>query len=127
MGISTGSVSAIIESFRKEDPQFDLLRAVAVKLKSQNMDVRDFAPLVRLRGVLKDKGLLTGTTGSESLELVQDRMEGLLIGLDVFCFKRGLSIEDFVSLVTNMYNVSENLGVRLAKFPAYIAELKSMY
>jgi hypothetical protein len=36
LGISTGAVSGIIEDLRKDDPQFDLLREVAVKLKNQN-------------------------------------------------------------------------------------------
>ena len=33
LGISTGTESGIIEDFRRDDPQFDLLREVAVKLK----------------------------------------------------------------------------------------------
>jgi hypothetical protein len=33
LGISTGAESGIIEDFRRDDPQFDLLREVAVKLK----------------------------------------------------------------------------------------------
>jgi uncharacterized protein YerC len=35
LGISTGAVSGIIEDLRKDDPQFDLLREVAVKLKNK--------------------------------------------------------------------------------------------
>ena len=33
--ISTGAVSSIIEDFRRDDPQFDLLREVAVKIKNK--------------------------------------------------------------------------------------------
>jgi DNA-binding NarL/FixJ family response regulator len=40
LGISTGAVSGIIEDLRKDDPQFDLLREVAVKLKNQNWDIQ---------------------------------------------------------------------------------------
>jgi transcriptional regulator with XRE-family HTH domain len=123
--ISTGAVSSIIEDFRRDDPQFDLLREVAVKIKNQNMDIQSFAPLVRVYDVLREKGLLTGITGQETLELMQNRMEAIIVALEVFCFKQEqLSIEDFVSLITNMYNAADKLGISLDRFPAYITELK---
>jgi hypothetical protein len=123
--ISTGAVSSIIEDFRRDDPQFDLLREVAVKIKNQNMDIQSFAPLVRVYEVLREKGLLTGITGQETLELMQNRMEAIIVALEVFCFKQEqLSIEDFVSLITNMYNAADKLGISLDRFPAYITELK---
>jgi hypothetical protein len=40
------------------------------------------------------------------------------------CFKGELSIEDFISLITNMYNTADKLGIPLDRFPAYITELK---
>src|SRR5215211_8608724 len=73
--ISTGAVSSIIKDFGKDDPEFDLLREVAVKIKDQGIDIQSFAPLVRLYKVLREKGLLTGITGQQSLELMQSRME----------------------------------------------------
>jgi hypothetical protein len=88
------------------------------------LDIQSFAPLVRLYEVLREKGLLTGTTGQGSLEMMQNRMEALIIGLEVFCFKEQLSVEDLVSLVTNMYNTSDNLGIPIQRFPSYITELK---
>jgi hypothetical protein len=125
LDISAGAVSSIIEDSRRNDPQFDLLRGVAVKIKNQNMDVESFAPLVRLYEVLKEKELLTGITGKESLELMQDRMEAKIVALEVFCFKKEqISIEDFVSLVTRMYATADKLGIPLDRFPAYEMELK---
>src|SRR5918994_56600 len=124
IGISTGAVSSIIKDFRRDDPHFDLLRETAVKIKNLNMDIQSFAPLVRVYEVLREKELLTGIIGQESLELMQDRMEALIVALEVFCFKGELSIEDFVSLITNMYNTADKLGVPLDRLPAYITELK---
>jgi hypothetical protein len=126
--ISTGGISGIIHDLRKDDPEFDLLREVAVKIKNQNMDIQSFAPLVRLYEVLREKGLLAGITGQENLELMQERLEALIVDLEVFFFKKKknkdqLSIEDFVGLITNMYNVADNLGISLDKLPAYITEL----
>ena len=124
IGISTGAVSSIIKDFRRDDPHFDLLRETAVKIKNLNMDIQSFAPLVRVYEVLREKELLTGIIGQESLELMQDRMEALIVDLEVFCFKKEqLSIEDFVSLITNMYNTADKLGVSLDRLPAHITEL----
>jgi transcriptional regulator with XRE-family HTH domain len=124
LGISTGAVSSIIKDFRRDDPHFDLLRETAVKIKNLNMDIQSFAPLVRVYEVLREKELLTGIMGQESLELMQDRMEALIVALEVFCFKKEqLSIEDFVSLITNMYNTADKLGVPLDRLPAHITEL----
>jgi hypothetical protein len=56
---------------------------------------------------------------------MQNRLEALIVALEVFCFKKDhLSIEDFVSLITNMYNTADKLGIPLDIFPAHITELK---
>jgi hypothetical protein len=81
-------VSGIISDLRKKDPQFDLLREVAVKIKKIGHGYRILAPLVRLYEVLREKELLTGITGHESLELMQDRLEGIIVDLEVFCFMK---------------------------------------
>jgi hypothetical protein len=65
-----------------------------------------------------------GITGQESLELMQSRMEALIVVLEVLCYKKDQSFEDFVSLITNMYSASDELGIPLDKLPAYITELK---
>ena len=121
---STGAVSSIANDFRNDDPEFDLLREVAAQIKNQNLDIISFAPLVRLYNVLREKELRTGITGQESLEIMQDRLEGLVVHLEVFCFKEKLSIEKFVSLVTNMYNTADKFGIPLDRFPTYITELR---
>ena len=121
--ISQGAVSGIIKD-AANDPQYPLLREVAVKIKNQGMDIESFAPLVRLRAILRDKGVLTGSTGKENLELMQDRFEASVVIMEEFLFHKGLSIEDFFSLVTNMYNLADKVGVQLNEFPAYVEELK---
>jgi hypothetical protein len=44
--------------------------------------------------------------------------------MEVFLFYKELSFEDFFSLVTNMYNFADKVGVPLNMFPSYIEELK---
>jgi vacuolar-type H+-ATPase subunit I/STV1 len=100
------------------------LRGVALKIKNQGMDIESFAPLVRLHAVLRDKGILTGITGEENLLLMQDRLEAAIVNMEVILFQKGLSTEHFFSLVTNMYNFADRVGVPLSEFPSYIEELK---
>lgn len=116
--ISTGAVSSIIKDLGKDDPESDLLREVAVKIKNQNLEIETFAPLVRLAEVLR------GGITEETLELMQDRLEAIVVDLEVFFFREQLSIKDFVSLVTRLHNTADKLGIPLDKFPVYITELK---
>jgi hypothetical protein len=62
--ISAGAVSSIVKDFRQDDPEFDLL--------------------VRVYEVLREKQLLAGITGQESLALMQERLEALMVDLEVF-------------------------------------------
>ena len=122
--ISAGAVSGVIMDLRRDDPQFDLLREVAVKTKNLKLPIEYFAPLVKLYNVLREKDLLTGITGEESIEIMCTRMEALIVALEVSCFKKEQSIEEFVSLVTNMYSTADKLGVSLHTFPEYITDLE---
>jgi hypothetical protein len=89
-----------------------------------NTDVSSFASLARLLEVLREKKLLAEITVQETLVLMQDRLEALVVALEVFFFKQNLSIEDFTSLVTNMNNALEKLGIPLDRFPDYIKDLQ---
>src|SRR5918994_2449627 len=91
---------------------------------SQNGSHSIHVTLVRFRAILRDKGVLTGSTGKENLELMQDRFEASVVIMEEFLFHKGLSIEIFFSLVTNMYNLADKVGVQLNEFPAYVKELK---
>ena len=45
---------AIIKECLHNDPEFDLLREVAVKLRNQGTEIESFATLVRLREIVKE-------------------------------------------------------------------------
>jgi hypothetical protein len=64
VGIGAGTVSSIINESRQNDPEFDLLRQVAVYLKNMGMKAGSFAPLIRCREILE--GLLATNTGGEN-------------------------------------------------------------
>jgi len=123
--IGFGTVSGIIKESRDNDPEFELLRALAVKLRDQGYDVQSFAHAVRLREVLKQKGGLLDTTKEEGHEeQVQEKIEALMMGLEVFCFKQDFSIMEFVNLVHDLSWTAEILGVPLDKLPSYVKLLE---
>ena len=122
LNISQGAVTNIINEIRKDDLEFDLLREVALKIKNQGEDIISFAPLIRVREVLREKGFLTDP---ETHDHMQDRLEAVIVAFEMFCFKRNLSVEDLIGHVTNIYDAAEILGVPLDKFPEYIADLKN--
>src|SRR5438067_729653 len=53
VGISAGTVSSILKESRQNDPPFDLMRQVAIKLSRQGDSVQSFAPLIRCREILR--------------------------------------------------------------------------
>jgi hypothetical protein len=127
VGIGAGTVSGIINECRQNDLQFDLLREVAVKLKSQGVDILSFAPLVRLREILEDKEwLLDIRREGEGEDLGQvEKIESLIISMEVFCFKQGLSVKGFFDQVRELYWAAEKYETSLDEFPDYIKQLES--
>jgi hypothetical protein len=119
-----GTISGIIKECRHNDPEFDLLREVAVKLRNQGTEIESFAPLVRLREIVKEAGGLDIISEGHEQGTVE-KFESLLVNLEVFCFKQNRSINEFVNLVHNISRVAEILAVPLDKFPSYIKQLES--
>jgi regulator of replication initiation timing len=54
----------------------------------------------------------------------ETKIESLIIGLEVFCFKQNLSVKDFFDHVNEIYNTAGKLDVPLDELPGYIRQLK---
>ena len=140
-GVSTGTVSNIIKEYRQNDSKFDLLRQVALILRSEGYSIESFACLVRIREKLT-RLLLSHTTKTAATRrgeednninknknndnhqkqqelLAEERIESLVVALEVFCFKQKLSIKDFVE------RVCSSLDVSLENLPGYVKELEN--
>jgi hypothetical protein len=92
------------------------MRECAVKLKNQGHSIESFAPLVRLREILRKLLLDTPTTtavgetrGEEGDEVktqqeevaaskMEEKIECLVVALQVFCFKQNRSIRNLLML-----------------------------
>jgi hypothetical protein len=145
VNIGAGTVSGIIKEFKRGDFNADLLREVALQLKKRGMDIRSFAPLVRLRHVLEEmkwisdvrlgqgeeNGVKEEYVGDSSCnydydneidQFVEKKMESLIMSLEVLCYKKNLSVKQFFDRIHSIYLAAEKLGVPLEDIPDYIKQ-----
>jgi hypothetical protein len=140
VGIGAGTISGIINEVRQRDPEFDLLREVAVKLKNKGYSIESFAPLVRCREILRrllldtltatavgeGGGAAEGETKEgEAEQKVEEKIETLMVALEVFCYKQNIPIKEFVNDVHYLSSVAERLGIPLEDLRGYVKELES--
>ena len=114
-GISAGTVSNILEEYRKgEVTDIDLLRTVAVKMKKQGIELYDLASSIGLRNMLK------------ILELPEEKVEKFLQALSIYNYKN--DIEDPIKFISEIEKVSEylfSLDVSVFDMIDYIEKMKT--
>ena len=118
--IGAGTVSAIIKEAMQEDPEFDLQRQVALSLKKENnLDVKSFASLIRIRNkLIKEMGLNNDEKSKVvKVQEIEHKIEPLILNLAVFCFKRGFSIEEFVDMIQNMSSLEHKIKIPIEQLP----------
>lgn len=85
--VSVGSTQSILQEFKSQDPDYSLLRALAVNLHKNGLDVPEYAWLVRSRNIL----LKAWITNEEAEKIVCE--------VPVFCHRAGLNPEILVDLL----------------------------
>lgn len=121
-GIGAGTVSAIIKEAMQNDSELDLQRQVGVMLrKENNLDIRSFAVLIRIRNkLITEMGLNNDDEKIKSEVQVQElehKIETLIVNLAVVCFKRGLSIDEFVDVIEDMSSLEDKVKIPLDQLP----------
>jgi hypothetical protein len=102
VGIGCGSVSRIIDEIRsKEVPDLDLLRAIAVKIKSEGLDWTAVASYMRFSNTLEQMGLS------------EKDLETLILHIESHCFKTNQNIHDFVVGLNENFKFASELGVSI--------------
>ena len=112
VGIGAGTVSSIAKECRQNDPDFDLLREVAVIIKNEGMDLNFVSSSIRLKRELEVNGLN------------EEQIESLIEKIQVHCFKRGLDVGEFINLIFKISNISNNLDVSIDGLPEYVSQKK---
>jgi hypothetical protein len=109
----------------QNDPEFVLQRQVAVILKRENnLDVKSFALLIRIRNKLKKEIGLTNNNDEKSkveveveIQEIEHKIEILIVNLAVFCFKRGFSIDKFVDLIEKLSSLEVKAKIPIDQLP----------
>jgi hypothetical protein len=117
--IGAGTVSAIIKEAMQEDPEFDLQRQVALCLKKENnLDVKSFASLIRIRNkLIKEMGLNNDENSIVEVQEIEHKIELLILNLAVFCFKHGFSIEEFIDVIENISSLEHKTKIPIDQLP----------
>jgi hypothetical protein len=124
-GIGAGTVSAIIKETMQNDPEFVLQRQVAVSLKRENnLDIKSFALLIRIRNkLIKEMGLTNNNDEKSKVEVeveiqeIEHKIEILIVNLAVFCFKRGFSIDKFVDIIEKLSSLEDKAKIPIDQLP----------
>lgn len=95
------------------------------------MNIQSFAPLVRLREILKQQEWILGSGQGQQEEEedggldheAEKKMESLIMSLEVFCFKRNLTAKEFFDSIYEMYIAAQSLDIPLEEFPYYVQGL----
>ena len=142
--IATGSISNIIQECKQNDPEFDLMRQLAVKLKNEGDTIESLASTVRLkertRKILSlelpsssssNKTTMTTTKNGKEQEvestiaLEHEKIESFIESLEVYCFKHNLSVKEFVDLVYRLHFMAyKKYEIPLETLPEYVQQLE---
>jgi hypothetical protein len=116
IGIGDGTVSEIVKEIKLQEDgtEIDLLRETAVLLRRQGLDVNSFAGSIRLKEILNEIGLN------------EDQLESFIVPLNVYCFKRGLTPDEFISALTEISFLSDNLSIPVDQLPGHITRGKKL-
>lgn len=113
VGISYGSVTNIIDEAKRDSVKdIDLLRAVAVLLKKNNLDLTQFALSIRLKNKL------------DSLKISEELADSFLEMAAIHCFKEQVDPYVFFSQVTSVCFISGFYDIPLEELALFIENAK---
>ena len=112
-GISFGSVTNIIDEAKRESiKDIDFLRAVAVLLKKNNLDLTQFALSIRLQNKLND------------LKIDEELADSFFEKVVIYCFKENVDPDKFFSQIRSICFVLEYYEIPLSKLAGFVERAK---
>jgi hypothetical protein len=108
--IGAGTVSAIIKDAKQEIPDIDLLREAALVIKKYDSDLSVLASSIRIKSKLDGMGLN------------EEQVESFIEKIIIYCFKHGLTGEEFLNIVNKLCALSDKFGISLDHLLNYITQ-----
>jgi hypothetical protein len=106
--IGYGSVSSIIDQFRLQIEDIDLLRAVSTELMKNGLDLYQLGASIRLKRKL------------DKLRLSEEKIENILEQINIHCFQEGIETEQFFVHIDEVTQIANNLGFSIYEIPEII-------
>jgi hypothetical protein len=110
--IGYGSVSAIIDKFRLQIADMDLLRAVSIELRKKDLDLYQLGASMRLKRKL------------DKINLPEEQIENVLEQMSIHCFQEDTDIGQFFVQIDKVTQVSNILGISIFDIPEIIEKEK---
>jgi hypothetical protein len=106
--IGYGSVSSIIDQFRVQISDIDLLRAVSTELRKNGLDLFQMGASIRLKRKL------------DKISLPVEKIEYILEQINIHCFQEGIETEQFFVQIDEVTQIANNLGFSIYEIPEII-------
>lgn len=109
--ISTGTVSAIASASRASSTaDVEKIRYLSIFLKNNNISPGFFGSSIRLKNIL------------QRLELSEEQLESFIEKLGVHCFKKQLSIEEFILQINKICDTADSFACSIPDMPKILNE-----
>jgi hypothetical protein len=107
-GIDAGTVTSIIQQAKTYIADMDLMRALALNIKKEKLEINYFASAVRLKKVL------------DRLEISEEKVEVFLEAINIHCFRQKVSKIEFLSKIGEVSNLAKSLDISIFNIPTFI-------
>lgn len=113
LAISTGSVTNIINEAKRDSiKDIDLLRAVAVLLKKNNLDLTHFALSIKLKNKLDD------------LKIDEELADTFIEKVAIYCFQEEVDPYDFFLQISHVCFICEYYNIPRHELAGFIENVK---
>ena len=111
--IGSGTVTNIIEQFKRTVPDLDLMRETSLQIKKEDIEIFSFATSLRLKRLL------------EGLEMTEDQVEDFLEEMSIYCFKQHMTPKEFILKVKEVSDLAMDLKTPIHKLPSFVNQLSN--
>jgi hypothetical protein len=111
-GISTGSVSAIVDEFEEEIPDIDKLREMVLKLNATGNSPKIFYSAIRLHNYIKN------------LSLTEAKAEHIIEIFQEYAFKKNYDVSALIDSIINAHLLAQKCGTDLKHLEQHVNNKK---
>jgi hypothetical protein len=109
--IGRGTFTNIIQQFKINIPDIDLMRHTALQIKKEDLEIFSFAASTRLRKLL------------EQFQITECQIENLLEEINIYCFKQDILPKEFILKIEEVPDLAMDFETPIHNLPLYINQI----